>query len=31
MSKEHVQIPNATGSDQAPLEILTPRQLAERL
>lgn len=31
MSKEHVQIPNATGSDHTPLEILTPRQLAERL
>src|SRR6267378_1605767 len=31
MSKEHVAIPNESGSEQAPIEILTPRQLAERL
>jgi predicted DNA-binding transcriptional regulator AlpA len=31
MSKEHVPIDNASGSKQVPIEILTPRQLAERL
>ena len=31
MSKEHVPLPNASRSEQAPIEILTPRQLAERL
>ncbi len=31
MNKEHVPIPNAPRSDQPPIEILTPQQLAERL
>lgn len=31
MSKEHLPIPDASASERAPIEILTPRQLAERL